>query len=144
MHFWSISSKNSFNFVAHEQSSGIWSLIYLKNYKQNVIASGSWDKTIKFWDIHTKTQLAVFEAHFKMIYGLCNFKMISNEYMVSSGYDNCMKVWKISEDYKFELIYEKSYDSTVRICSFELVNHEILLFCSVTGKGFYVYNVNLY
>ncbi len=98
-----------------------------------MIATGSWDKSIKIWDIDTKSLITSHLAHTSMIYGLTNHTDIDNRFMVSSGYDNRVRIWKFNDsNLQFDLVHEEKYSSTVRICSIQEIKGELILFVSVT------------
>lgn len=61
--------------------------------KENII-SGSFDGTIRLWNLHTKTTIAVFKGHFSPV--LCvKFAPISH-YFASGGSDRTARLWAIN------------------------------------------------
>lgn len=140
IHFWNIDQKDCIKLDAVEE--GIWALIYLKNNKMKLIASGSWGKTIKIWDIELKTLLTSHTAHTGMIYGLINHKNIDKRFMISSGYDNKVKIWKLNEsNLNFELIHEEEFPNSVRICYITEIMGELVLLISVTKSKISVFKI---
>ena len=77
-----------FEIVAHKKL--IYKTIYLKNYKNNFIASCSDDKLIKIWEeypINNFINISIFKTHNKRvtsIYGISNGILISTSYYEST------------------------------------------------------------
>ena len=91
------------------------------------MASGSWDKSIKIWNISNFTEIIdIGNAHERAINKLI---MLQNrDYLVSASYDNYIKVWNIFDwTVVADLNATRVVDSVV-----ELSNGSL---CSVVNKG---------
>ena len=59
-------------------------------FTNNIIVSGSYDKTIKVWDVNENEELRSLEENFKV----CSLLKLNNkEIMASSGYGNSISFW---------------------------------------------------
>ncbi len=66
----------------------------LKQISNNVLSSGSWDRTIKFWDINTGSLIRTLTGHTSdIIYSL---DMLSDgQTFVSGSEDRTIKLWNV-------------------------------------------------
>ena len=53
------------------------------------ILSGAWDKTLRFWNIANKTQIAVLKGHRSLIKSI----VILDRYFISTASDLIIRVW---------------------------------------------------
>ena len=58
-----------------------------------ILASGSWDKTIKIWNIEDRSIMSTLSGHTKGVKALCNVK---EGVFVSGSYDNSLIIWSKS------------------------------------------------
>ncbi|WP_417328308.1 metallophosphoesterase, partial [Halarcobacter sp.] len=61
---------------------------------EKTIVSGSYDETIRVWDIEKKEQIAVFEGHQSSVTSLIK---IDERTIASGSYDNTIRVWDIEK-----------------------------------------------
>lgn len=59
---------------------------------ENLIASGSFDKTIKVWDANLGTLLHTLEGHSKGVWCLC---FLSKTVLISGSHDSTIRVWNL-------------------------------------------------
>ena len=71
----------------HEED--IWCLATFPN--SPVLASGSWDKTIKIWNIYQKSILCTLRRHIKSVSALC---FVRDGILVSGSSDKLLIVWE--------------------------------------------------
>ncbi len=71
---------------------GVTSVAFLHNFTQ--IASASYDKTIKIWDVNSGECLQTFEGHSKFASSVA----ISHDstWLVSGGWDSTVKIWDVN------------------------------------------------
>jgi len=62
------------------------------------LASGSYDDTIKIWDLDTKKCIATLEGHRHVVTSLC----WTGKYLVSGSYDKTIKIWDIVSGWRDE------------------------------------------
>lgn len=79
-----------FNLYGHTDS--IYSLSISPDY-ENII-SGSFDGTIRLWNLHTKSTIAVFRGHFAPV--LCVKFAPFSHYFASGGCDRTARLWAIN------------------------------------------------
>ena len=65
--------------------------IFFQTFIDNLFASGSFDKTIKIWDINTKKCVQTLEGHASNVICLL---LHSSGLLISSSGDRNVKVWK--------------------------------------------------
>jgi WD40 repeat protein len=58
------------------------------------LASGSADKTIKFWDLESRTEISSFEIHNDFVTAIAF--SADGKYMISGDYSGDVKIWDIS------------------------------------------------
>ena len=65
------------------------------DYDSKIIISGSWDKTIKIWDIQSGTILKTLLGHDDLVWSVA----ISHDskFIVSASDDNTIRIWNILE-----------------------------------------------
>ncbi|TFK67916.1 WD40 repeat-like protein [Pluteus cervinus] len=63
-----------------------------------LLLSGSWDKTIKVWDTNTKQEISSTEAHSDFVKALFVFPAL--KLLVSSGSDKVVRLWDLSPVYE--------------------------------------------
>ncbi len=70
------------------------------NSDSTKLVSGSWDKTIRLWDIPTAKSNAIFKGHTKDI--LCIAFSHDERLIFSGGMDNTLRYWNTKGELKFE------------------------------------------
>ena len=70
-------------------------IICLCAISHKILASGSWDNTIKIWDIENRAIMSTLSQHTKCVHALCN---ISEGVFVSGSNDKSLIIWS-----KYEL-----------------------------------------
>ena len=84
------SRHRKFSLYGHTES--IFSISISSN-NENII-SGSYDSTIRLWNLHTKTCIAIFKGHFAPILSV-KFSPLSH-YFASGGCDKTARLWSIN------------------------------------------------
>lgn len=79
-------------------TSYIWSLVHLKRYKLEYIASGSQDTSIKVWDISRKECVMTLKGHQSWVVSLSAFAYNAN-YLLSASHDNTLRIWDLSNPF---------------------------------------------
>lgn len=87
------SFEHKFNLDGH--TSYIWSLVHLKTFKLEYIASGSQDMTIKIWDMSLRQCQKTLKGHQSWVVSL-NQIAYSNKYLLSTSHDNTLRIWDLS------------------------------------------------
>ena len=116
--------------------------------KDNLIISGSCDKTIKIWDINTGICLKTLEGHKDRVWTV----FVKDNLIISGGCDNTIKIWDIDSGIclntleghtksvlsvylvKDNLIINGSDDKTIRITPISLFPGELHLVKSIISK----------
>ena len=75
-------------FSGHKKS--IWCLCAISN---KILASGSWDKTIKIWNIEDRSIMSTLSGHTEEVSVLCNVK---EGVLVSGSWDHSLIIWSKS------------------------------------------------
>ena len=75
-------------FIGHNQS--IWCLCAISN---KILASGSWDKTIKIWNIEDRSIMSTLSKHTRRVSALCYVK---EGVLVSGSWDKSLIIWSKS------------------------------------------------
>ena len=86
------SRHRKFSLYGHTES--IFSISISSN-NDNII-SGSYDTTIRLWNLHTKTCIAIFKGHFSPILSV-KFSPLSH-YFASGGCDKTARLWSINSN----------------------------------------------
>ena len=102
--------------------------------KNKVLISGSWDKTIKYWDINTGECLRTLKGHTSPVESI---KVGSDNFLISSSGDHTIKVWNIKTgDCRQTLANHPNWFNR-----FEFINNDILIgVCSNDEKLIRVWN----
>ena len=84
---WNINSTNSNFLMGHTDN--IRQLLWLEN---NILLSGSWDKTIRIWNINEMICVNIIKEHQSDVYGLdANYEYLN--LIVSCSRDNTIRLW---------------------------------------------------
>ena len=70
-------------------NNSVCSLIYLK--KNNVVLSGSSDKTIKYWKVDKAKSLRTLRGHTHFIWSICATE--DEEIIISGSWDQSIRIW---------------------------------------------------
>ena len=129
--------------VLEGHTNSVWSVAI----KDNLIISGSTDKTIKIWDIDSGICIKTLEGHNGSVYSVA----IKDNLIISGSYDKRIKIWDIesgeciktleghtsyvySVAIKDNLIISGSDDETIRIHPITLFPNELSSFQSVINS----------
>ncbi len=102
--------------------------------KKKVIISGSWDNTIKYWDVNTGDCLRTLKGHTSPIKSI---QVGSDNFLISLSEDDTLKVWNIKTgDCRQTLTNHPNWFNR-----FQFINNDILIgVCSVDEKLVRVWN----
>ena len=73
----------------------------------DILASASFDKTVRIWNIATKTCIAVLNKHSSAVYSV--WFSPHGKYIVSGGIDCEMNIWRISDQKLIATYQANSY-----------------------------------
>lgn len=104
-------------FEDQQHSGRIACLIELRNTN---VASASWDKTIKIWDINTHTCKNTLNGHLEMVQSLTELK--TGE-LVSASWDRTIKIWELK---KFTCTHTLIGHSNMVLCLLQLNNEDLV------------------
>lgn len=62
--------------------------------KGSLLASGSWDNTIRLWDVSTGKLISILEGHNDWVSCLCFTN--DDRYLISGAFDNTIRIWDIT------------------------------------------------
>ncbi|CAG8672384.1 11750_t:CDS:2, partial [Gigaspora margarita] len=102
----------------------------------NIFYSGSFDKTIKVWDISSQTCLKTLEGHHS---AEIQCLALSQSNLVSGSWDKSIIVYDVTKDYEFK---HKLLGHTAGIISLEINSNETLLFSGSVDKTIRIWNIN--
>ena len=71
----------------------VWSVAFSPNGKQ--VVSGSFDKSVKLWNVETGTELSTMSGHSHNVSCLA-FKPDDPNILVSGSWDKTLKIWDLS------------------------------------------------
>ncbi len=72
-------------------------LAHLNNYDKNLLASGSWDSTVKIWNLSTAVCLNTFYAHKGSVISVIHLHQFSKELVASSSTrESSIKIWNFN------------------------------------------------
>ena len=108
------------------------------------IVSGSWDNTVRIWNLQSKTQKSVLQGHTKWVTSVSITS--DNKYIVSASNDDTVRIWNIEQEIQEGVIQGEEgcilsvavtsdskyiitggYDSTLIIWSFQKKSQEAIL-----------------
>nr|NCR81091.1 WD40 repeat domain-containing protein [Microcystis aeruginosa K13-10] len=72
------------------------------------LVSGSWDKTIKLWNVETGQEIRTLKGHDSAVYSV-NFSP-DGKTLVSGSWDNTIKLWNLGTDWGLSDLMERSCD----------------------------------
>ena len=61
--------------------------------RKSYLASASWDKTIKLWDLSNCNCVTTLAGHSDCVWGLTSYKIDGNLYFASASDDKTIKIW---------------------------------------------------
>ena len=65
------------------------------NHNGTLLASGSWDNTIKLWNLETKTEIATLKGHKNLVTSVAfNY---NGTLLASGSEDNTIKLWNLEK-----------------------------------------------
>ena len=74
------------------------------------IVSGSWESTIKLWDIKSGEEIRTFKGHSNSVFSVAITP--DGKYIVSGGEDGTIKLWDIKSGEEIRVFEGHSYDVT--------------------------------
>jgi guanine nucleotide-binding protein subunit beta-2-like 1 protein len=77
------------------------------------VASSSWDKTIRLWDLTTSKTKTIFQGHNKDVLSVA-FTGTNKRMLVSGSMDNTIKVWNANREVKQTLIESAGWVSCLK------------------------------
>ena len=128
--------------------------VYSVFVKDNLIISGSWDHTIRIWDMNSWECLKVLEGHTDLIRTV----FVKDNLIISGSWDHTIRIWdintgdclKVLEGHtnwirtvfiKDNLIISGSDDNTIRITPIRLFPGELRVFQSVIDEYWLAINL---
>lgn len=91
-------------FRGHKKKKAITCVSFVSN---DVVASGSRDKTIRLWDMNTGQQIEKFRGHLKSI---TSMRVTSQGHIISSSRDGAVRTWKVA--HRKKKFNDKKIDKT--------------------------------
>lgn len=77
------------------QSSKIVSLAW-SPFRENLLASASFDQTVQVWDVDKAQLVATYQGHRRRVFSVC-WSPVDSDVLFSGGEDNIVRCWKLSE-----------------------------------------------
>lgn len=77
------------------QSSKIVSLAW-SPFRENLLASASFDQTVQVWDVDKAQLVATYQGHTRRLFSVC-WSPVDSDILFSGGEDNIVRCWKLSE-----------------------------------------------
>ncbi|ETO23554.1 WD-40 repeat-containing protein [Reticulomyxa filosa] len=100
------------------------------------ICSGSFDKTIRIWDIETIKQLIIFKEHESCVSSVKYKPNEAGNIILSGSNDKTVRLWDIRSGKMIQIFYgHKSNVRSVEYSPFELNNNEIGYYSNVICSG---------
>ena len=65
-------------------------------YHANILASGSYDMSVKIWDCNVQREINQFEQHTEFITGL-DFNLFVENELASASWDKCCSIFSIAD-----------------------------------------------
>jgi WD40 repeat protein len=94
----------------------------------DLLASSSWDKTVRFWNLTTKTRKFILTGHTDFVFGL---KQITPSILASGSWDTTIKLWDIRTG---QLIRTLTGHTSYVYWSVDLLNSQTLVSGSRDGE----------
>jgi WD40 repeat protein len=69
----------------------VWSVVYSPDGRY--LASGSWDKTIKIWEVATGKELRTLTGHSQTVFSVVYSP--DGRYLASGSADKTIKIWRV-------------------------------------------------
>jgi WD40 repeat protein len=112
-----------------EHKKYVWGLIMLSNYKESYFASGSFDRSIKIWQIGNLKSIKTLNADY---YIVCIKKAINydNNLIISNDYSGLIQIWNI-ETGRSQALENENHEYVRRLLHLKHVYpFNLLLACS--------------
>lgn len=77
------------------QSSKVVSLAW-SPFRENLLASASFDQTVQVWDVDKAQLLATYQGHTRRLFSVC-WSPVDSDILFSGGEDNIVRCWKLSK-----------------------------------------------
>uniref|UniRef100_A0A131XK29 Putative wd40 domain protein n=1 Tax=Hyalomma excavatum TaxID=257692 RepID=A0A131XK29_9ACAR len=77
------------------QSSKVVSLAW-SPFRENLLASASFDQTVQVWDVDKAQLVATYQGHTRRLFSVC-WSPVDSDILFSGGEDNIVRCWKLSE-----------------------------------------------
>ena len=92
------------------------------------LASGSWDDTIKLWDLVQKRVVATLKGHSNRVVSL---KVLKNGHLVSYSTDNTMKIWNpVLKKSRLLRTIQGHGNASFAVTLFGVLSNDFLVTCS--------------
>ena len=75
----------------------VHSLVSYTKYSTPMLVSGSFDGTIKLWNLSNNTNIATLYGHHSIVFSLVVFERDSKHHLVSASFDKTIKVWNLDD-----------------------------------------------
>ncbi|XP_064628897.1 peroxisomal targeting signal 2 receptor-like [Lineus longissimus] len=115
-----------------EHTKEVYSLEWSQTRGLDAFVSGSWDHTLKLWDLNNQSSLATFHGHDGIVYSTKWSPLIPGCIASASG-DHTVRLWDIRGPQSPKLVIT-AHDAEVLTCDWSKYNQNMLVSGGVDGE----------